>query len=102
MKKWAKLFAKETWPPSSQFSSLRHPCPKCRRCNSFLKHGKLDIMFNMRGITDAFKPSIVESDKSDFERVLSTNVIGVFLGTKHAARVMMPTRFVEALSILLA
>ncbi|RWR82295.1 Short-chain dehydrogenase/reductase SDR [Cinnamomum micranthum f. kanehirae] len=56
------------------------------------KHGKLDIMFNNAGITDAFKPSIVESDKSDFERVLSTNVIGVFLGTKHAARVMMPTR----------
>ncbi|KAJ8641565.1 hypothetical protein MRB53_018259 [Persea americana] len=55
-------------------------------------HGKLDIMFNNAGIVDLPKPSILESDKSDFERVLSTNVVGVFLGTKHAARVMIPAR----------
>ncbi|XXG77339.1 hypothetical protein AAC387_Pa08g1510 [Persea americana] len=55
-------------------------------------HGKLDIMFNNAGIINHPKPSIVESNKSDFERVLGINVIGVFLGTKHAARVMIPTR----------
>ncbi|RWR82297.1 Short-chain dehydrogenase/reductase SDR [Cinnamomum micranthum f. kanehirae] len=56
------------------------------------KYGKLDIMFNNAGIMELPKPSIVETEKSDFERVLSTNVIGVFLGTKHAARVMIPAR----------
>ncbi|KAJ6749992.1 hypothetical protein OIU85_000602 [Salix viminalis] len=29
---------------------------------------------------------------ADFERVLKTNVTGVFLGIKHAARVMIPAR----------
>ncbi|XXG65091.1 hypothetical protein AAC387_Pa05g2882 [Persea americana] len=56
------------------------------------KYGKLDIMFNNAGIVELPKPSIVETEKSDFERVLSINVIGVFLGTKHAARVMIPAR----------
>ncbi|KAJ0503010.1 putative secoisolariciresinol dehydrogenase [Helianthus annuus] len=41
-------------------------------------YGKLDIMFN--------------NEKADFERVLSVNVIGVFLGMKHAARVMVPVK----------
>ncbi|KAK8491114.1 hypothetical protein V6N13_035227 [Hibiscus sabdariffa] len=49
-------------------------------------HGKLDIMFNNAGII------IIDNEKSDFERVLSVNVTGVFLGIKHAARVMVPAR----------
>ncbi|KAK6231894.1 hypothetical protein QQP08_016281 [Theobroma cacao] len=55
-------------------------------------HGKLDIMFNNAGITDPIKARIIDNEKSDFERVLSVNVTGVFLGIKHAARVMVPTR----------
>ncbi|KAK9153597.1 hypothetical protein Sjap_001077 [Stephania japonica] len=55
-------------------------------------YGKLDIMFNNAGIADAPKARIVDNEKCDFERVLSVNVTGVFLGTKHAARVMIPTR----------
>ncbi|KAB2066312.1 hypothetical protein ES319_A09G151800v1 [Gossypium barbadense] len=55
-------------------------------------HGKLDIMFNNAGIADADKARIIDYDKSDFYRVLSVNVTGVFLGIKHAARVMVPAR----------
>ncbi|KAB2066214.1 hypothetical protein ES319_A09G144300v1 [Gossypium barbadense] len=55
-------------------------------------HGKLDIMFNNAGIVDPNKSRIMDNDKSDFERVLSVNVTGVFLGIKHAARVMVPSR----------
>eukprot|EP00257_Ricinus_communis_P022060 XP_015581685.1 secoisolariciresinol dehydrogenase [Ricinus communis] len=55
-------------------------------------YGKLDIMFNNAGIVDVNKPRIVDNEKADFERVLSVNVTGVFLGIKHAARVMIPSR----------
>ena len=55
-------------------------------------YGKLDIMFNNAGIADANKPRIVDNDKADFERVLSVDVTGVFLGIKHAARAMIPAR----------
>ncbi|KAJ9184540.1 hypothetical protein P3X46_004254 [Hevea brasiliensis] len=55
-------------------------------------YGKLDIMFNNAGIADENKPRIIDNEKADFERVLSINVTGVFLGIKHAARVMIPAR----------
>ncbi|KAK2656503.1 hypothetical protein Ddye_009555 [Dipteronia dyeriana] len=55
-------------------------------------HGTLDIMFNNAGIVDDFKPRIMDNEKADFERVLSVNLTGVFLGIKHAARVMVPVR----------
>ncbi|KAK8554007.1 hypothetical protein V6N13_072927 [Hibiscus sabdariffa] len=55
-------------------------------------HGKLDIMFNNAGIVDPDKARIIDNEKSDFERVLSVNVTGVFLGIKHTARVMVPAR----------
>ena len=53
-------------------------------------HGKLDIMFNNAGIAGEAKPHILDNDKTEFERVLNVNVVGAFLGTKHAARVMIP------------
>ncbi|XP_051150533.1 secoisolariciresinol dehydrogenase-like [Andrographis paniculata] len=56
------------------------------------KYGKLDIMFNNAGISDLPNVGIVDIAKTDFERVLSVNVTGVFLGMKHAARVMIPAR----------
>lgn len=55
-------------------------------------YGKLDIMFNSAGICDPPKSRITHNEKSDFERVLSINVTGVFLSMKHAARVMVPAR----------
>uniref|UniRef100_A0A5B6ZTR3 Putative secoisolariciresinol dehydrogenase-like n=1 Tax=Davidia involucrata TaxID=16924 RepID=A0A5B6ZTR3_DAVIN len=59
---------------------------------SVAKHGKLDIMFNNAGIIGTKKPSILEDDKAEFENILRVNVLGPFLGTKHAARVMIPAR----------
>ncbi|RWW29976.1 hypothetical protein GW17_00005473, partial [Ensete ventricosum] len=58
------------------------------------KFGRLDIMFNNAGTAPAaavFVESFV-TQKSDFERVVGVNLVGPFLGTKHAARVMIPAR----------
>ncbi|KDP34951.1 hypothetical protein JCGZ_09239 [Jatropha curcas] len=54
--------------------------------------GKLDIIVNNAAIGDPRKPSIVDNDVVDFKRVVKVNLIGVFLGPKHAARVMIPAR----------
>ncbi|KAF2310789.1 hypothetical protein GH714_017224 [Hevea brasiliensis] len=53
---------------------------------------KLDIMVNNAVVGDPRKPSIIDNELTDFERVVRVNLIGVFLGTKHAARVMIPNR----------
>nr|QQM18974.1 secoisolariciresinol dehydrogenase 9 [Kadsura heteroclita] len=55
-------------------------------------HGSLDIMFNNAGFAGSIYPSIAEMEKEKFEKVLSINVVGAFLGAKHAARVMVPAR----------
>ncbi|KAG4980001.1 hypothetical protein JHK82_033237 [Glycine max] len=56
------------------------------------KYGKLDIMLNNAGICDEIKTSILDNNKSDFESVISVNLVGPFLGTKHAARVMIAAK----------
>ncbi|KAJ6353376.1 hypothetical protein OIU76_002401 [Salix suchowensis] len=56
------------------------------------KYGKLDIMFNNAGTGGTPKPNILENDKAEFEEIIRTNLVGAFLGTKHAARVMIPAR----------
>ena len=56
------------------------------------KYGKLDIMFNNTGISSNIGSQILESENEDFKRVLNVNVFGAFLGAKHAARVMIPTK----------
>ncbi|XP_076912642.1 secoisolariciresinol dehydrogenase-like [Bidens hawaiensis] len=63
------------------------------------KFGKLDIMFSNAGIMDPYKERVIDNEKADFERVLSVNVTGVFLGMKHAARVMVPARAGSILSM---
>ncbi|KAJ0624301.1 putative secoisolariciresinol dehydrogenase [Helianthus annuus] len=55
-------------------------------------YGKLDIVFNNAGISDPLKPNIVDNEKTAFDHVIGVNVSGVFLGMKHAARVMVPAR----------
>ncbi|GLT28668.1 hypothetical protein SLA2020_035800 [Shorea laevis] len=53
--------------------------------------GKLDIMFNNAGIIGPiFRPGILDSGVSEFQQILNVNLVGAFLGTKHAARVMIP------------
>ncbi|KAJ8754764.1 hypothetical protein K2173_012153 [Erythroxylum novogranatense] len=54
-------------------------------------YGKLDIMYNNAGIQGK-DPSIVTCSREDFARVLDVNVTGAFLGSKHAARVMIPAK----------
>jgi len=51
--------------------------------------GALDVMFNNAGIGGAFGP-ITEVDGDAWDRTFEVLVRGVFLGTKHAARVMIP------------
>ncbi|KAK1311159.1 Momilactone A synthase [Acorus calamus] len=48
-------------------------------------------MHNNAGTIDPYSP-LAETEKSRFERVLAVNLTGSFLGTKHAARVMVPRK----------
>ncbi|MDY7106352.1 MAG: SDR family oxidoreductase [Actinomycetota bacterium] len=50
--------------------------------------GRLDVMCNNAGVGGAFGP-ITELDLSAWNRTFEILVAGVFLGTKHAARVMI-------------
>lgn len=56
------------------------------------QHGKLDIMFNNAGTVDIPKPNILDNTQDEFEKIIKVNLIGPFLGTKHAARVMIPAK----------
>ncbi len=52
-------------------------------------HGRLDILVNSAGVT-AGAP-LTETTLADWRRVLSVNLDGAFLGTKHAVRAMRAT-----------
>ncbi|PPR93416.1 hypothetical protein GOBAR_AA27253 [Gossypium barbadense] len=54
------------------------------------RYGKLDIMFNNAGIAGEAEPRLIASNLHNFKRVFDVNVLGGFLGAKHAARVMIP------------
>ncbi|XP_021732747.1 secoisolariciresinol dehydrogenase-like [Chenopodium quinoa] len=56
------------------------------------QYGKLDIMFNNAGIAGMSKPNILDITESEFKEILGVNLIGPFLCTKHAARVMIPAK----------
>ena len=61
------------------------------------KHfGKLDILVNNAGIETA--ALITQCELEDFRRVMDVNVTGVFLGHKHAIRVMKPGSSIVNLS----
>lgn len=40
------------------------------------KYGKLDIMYNNAGIMGAIKSNILDNEKSEFEKVISINLVG--------------------------
>ncbi|KAL9240461.1 hypothetical protein vseg_014677 [Gypsophila vaccaria] len=56
------------------------------------KFGTLDIMVNNAGVTGPPCSDIRNVSLSDFDNVFNINVKGVFLGMKHAARVMIPSK----------
>jgi len=53
------------------------------------KHGHLDIMFSNAGIPGGLFSSMADVTLEDLERVMSVNVCGAYLCTKHAARAMI-------------
>lgn len=53
------------------------------------KFGRLDCLFNNAGTPGGPMRSIAEIDLEDFEAVLRVHVLGVALGMKHAAPVML-------------
>ncbi|KAJ1293044.1 hypothetical protein BS78_01G037800 [Paspalum vaginatum] len=56
------------------------------------RFGALDVMVNNAGITGAKVTDIRNVDFAEVRRVYDINVHGVFLGMKHAARVMIPRK----------
>ena len=53
--------------------------------------GRLDVMFCNAGVFGAYGP-IAKSRMEDVDLTLAINLRGVFVGMKHAARVMIPQR----------
>ncbi|XP_027902370.1 xanthoxin dehydrogenase-like isoform X2 [Vigna unguiculata] len=56
------------------------------------RFGTLDIIVNNAGISGSPSPDIRNADLSEFDKVFSVNVKGVFHGMKHAARIMIPKK----------
>ncbi|KAJ4705342.1 Short-chain dehydrogenase/reductase [Melia azedarach] len=56
------------------------------------KYGKLDIMYNNAGVLGRMYGGLLDTPKSEVDRLIAVNTIGGFLGAKHAARVMIPQR----------
>ncbi|XP_059651951.1 (+)-borneol dehydrogenase 2 [Cornus florida] len=56
------------------------------------KFGTLDIMVNNAGMAGPPSPDIRNVDMTMFEKIFDINVKGVFLGMKHAARIMIPMK----------
>lgn len=54
------------------------------------KVGGLDVLVNNAGITNRF--GVLDTTLEDWERVISVNLTGVFLGMKHAGRSMAGNR----------
>ena len=53
--------------------------------------GGIDVLFNNAGIEGKVMP-IVDYAAEDFDRVIAVNLRGMFLGMKHALKVMLPAK----------
>ena len=60
--------------------------------------GALDVMINNAGVVGAIG-SIVDTSVKEFDQTMAVLLRGVFLGMKHAARVMIPQRSGVILSL---
>ncbi|XP_016439927.1 (+)-borneol dehydrogenase 2-like [Nicotiana tabacum] len=56
------------------------------------KFATLDILVNNAGLTGTTYTDIRDYELSVFDNVIDVNVKGVFLGMKHAARIMIPLK----------
>jgi NAD(P)-dependent dehydrogenase (short-subunit alcohol dehydrogenase family) len=54
--------------------------------------GQLDAICANAGISGGLGPSFFEASAEDWMKILSVNLIGVFLAIKHASRVMAPAK----------
>ncbi|XP_038689814.1 zerumbone synthase-like [Tripterygium wilfordii] len=54
------------------------------------KFTTLDIMVNNAGVIEQLTPDICDFDLSMFDKTVRINAKGVFIGMKHAARIMIP------------
>ncbi|XP_021731299.1 short-chain dehydrogenase reductase 2a-like [Chenopodium quinoa] len=61
--------------------------------NTIVLYDKLDIFFNNAAILGQQKiKSIMDFDGDEFDKIMSVNVKGMALGTKYAARAMVPRK----------
>ncbi|KAL8028632.1 hypothetical protein ABFS82_14G171400 [Erythranthe guttata] len=63
------------------------------------KYGTLDIMVNNAGTSGPPCPDIRDFEIPIFEKIFDINVKGVFIGMKHAARIMIPAKRGSIVSI---
>ena len=54
--------------------------------------GHLDAIYANAGISGGLGPNFFEATAEDWMKILSVNLIGVFLAIKHASRVMVPAK----------
>jgi NAD(P)-dependent dehydrogenase (short-subunit alcohol dehydrogenase family) len=73
-------------------ASVEHAVASVRQ-----RFGRLDILVNNAGIVQ--RASVLELERSDWDRVLATDLTGPFLCTKHAARVMKQQRAGKIINI---
>ncbi|MBP2330489.1 NAD(P)-dependent dehydrogenase (short-subunit alcohol dehydrogenase family) [Kibdelosporangium banguiense] len=52
------------------------------------RFGGLHIMFNNAGIPTAMRANFLDDELADFHRIMEVDLLGVMLGTQHAARHM--------------
>ncbi|KAF5729307.1 xanthoxin dehydrogenase isoform X1 [Tripterygium wilfordii] len=63
------------------------------------KFGTLDIMVNNAAVLEPLTPDIRDFDISTFVKTIDVNLKGVFIGMKHAARIMIPLKKGTIISI---
>ena len=61
------------------------------------RFGRFDILVNNAGVVN--RRSVMELDRSDWDRVIAANLTGPFLCTKHAARAMTAQRSGKVINI---